>query len=186
MRVFGGLLSRVFSKVSKRTFTRAGGGRRFLYSTSREQKTVVVDGTTVVPQQSALDSLSSSAFLIDWTFQHNTHFYTFCTKEKFLPQFFFFFALTKKGRRRPSLSLDLSLLLSFIHYGRKKKKKKKKKKTTLRTTLLRDETVLPSDDDVTTFDDSEDFGGHFRHERSRLRRGGGLLQQPRDETHFNK
>ena len=126
MRVFGGLLSRVFSKVSKRTFTRAGGGRRFLYSTSREQKTVVVDGTTVVPQQSALDSLSSSAFLIDWTFQHNTHFYTFCTKEKFLPQFFFFFCTYKK---RSSSSVSLSRHLSFaLFYSLREKKEEKEEK----------------------------------------------------------
>ena len=88
VRLLGGLLSRVFSKVSKRTFTRAGGGRRFrgvlflflvvvpsapFFTPSREQKTVVVDGTSGTTQ-SALDSLSYSAFLIDWTFQQNTLF----------------------------------------------------------------------------------------------------------------
>ena len=83
VRLLGGLLSRVFSKVSKRTFTRAGKRRRFrgvlflflvvvpsapfFTPSSREQKT---SGTT----QSALDALSYSAFLIDWTFQHNTLF----------------------------------------------------------------------------------------------------------------
>jgi hypothetical protein len=130
VRLLGGLLSRVFSKVSKRTFTRAGGGRRFLYSTSREQKTVVVDGTTVVPQQSALDSLSSSAFLIDWTFQHNTHFYTFCTKEKFLPQFFFFLHLQKKVVV-VRLSLSTSLFCSLLFTTGEKRRKRRKRKRPL-------------------------------------------------------
>ena len=83
MRLLGGLLSLASFPKSLKGLLRAFGGRRFrgvlflflvvvpsasfFTPSSREQKT---SGTT----QSALDALSYSAFLIDWTFQHNTLF----------------------------------------------------------------------------------------------------------------